>query len=816
MKHILLYILFITISLPITAQSICGEDTALVKGLDRDSIPLSNQFSKITFHQLGNFKLFSLNHILENITSSAIQTILLDSTLLTRNQKRNTFRLNFPISYRTTNFYPSITYVNNNNTQITADTGLFLLEGAGSALGYMKKCLGEQTFPISKPKIGNYYTGLDVATAVVSNVETSIDTLFNGNSRYISIKLDSFKYEAIDDALMFFTNKNCNESRLQPTCGAYQLSFYTRPQFSFNFFTEIFTDSLNASAPFYRAQNCVFAQKDIQFVDSFSLEMINLSTTPSNQLLFSLTESQSLIPHSNNALRDTTQWSFVNHIFQVQDTTEVLVIKPHLNLDSVIHKYLSAFNYQAYIDSLENHIPNQAFYGQFYVTYAFDSIMLTPLGYENLDLCLNDTSLCLSDSVVIDAYQADFIGYRWSTGDTTPSISISTPGTYTLYADYPCGTLCDDFIVYPSAPDSLLPYQDTLELCPPQLPYTLQADSLPNYLWSTGDTTRQIIAQSSGLYTIESAFYCGVVRDSVYIKIKAKEEKDIIAFTDTLVCAKALPFVVEVADTFQSYAWSNGATTAQNTFAQAGEYSIEVSDGCHTYQDTFRLQTEDLDTGIFVQQHFYCPQDFPINIDGFVFNEAKDTIFSQTQSNTCGSRTDSILLFVLPNVLQEKPSINIIDSCKQLGYYLVNVLAKDTNFSYHWESGNPLQFTTKGGETQQLIISNACSTFKIDTFIAKCPEQIIFALPTAFSPNNDGVNDAFRLLYLNPDYELIDLSIYNRWGSQIFSTDKQQTAWEGKFQNENCPIDEYVYQLKLRHKTTSAVEVFSGSVLLVF
>lgn len=66
-------------------------------------------------------------------------------------------------------------------------------------------------------------------------------------------------------------------------------------------------------------------------------------------------------------------------------------------------------------------------------------------------------------------------------------------------------------------------------------------------------------------------------------------------------------------------------------------------------------------------------------------------------------------------------------------------------------------------------------------------------VPSAFSPNGDGVND---LIF--PDgwglKQLNYFRIYNRWGQLLFETNDLKTGWDGRFNGIPQNMDNYVYQ----------------------
>ncbi|MFI5134363.1 MAG: gliding motility-associated C-terminal domain-containing protein, partial [Chitinophagales bacterium] len=66
--------------------------------------------------------------------------------------------------------------------------------------------------------------------------------------------------------------------------------------------------------------------------------------------------------------------------------------------------------------------------------------------------------------------------------------------------------------------------------------------------------------------------------------------------------------------------------------------------------------------------------------------------------------------------------------------------------------------------------------------------------PTAFSPNDDGVNDFFFPMN-NSALNNYDLKIFDRWGEMIFETNDPNVKWDGKYRGSSCDIGVYVYEM---------------------
>ena len=70
-----------------------------------------------------------------------------------------------------------------------------------------------------------------------------------------------------------------------------------------------------------------------------------------------------------------------------------------------------------------------------------------------------------------------------------------------------------------------------------------------------------------------------------------------------------------------------------------------------------------------------------------------------------------------------------------------------------------------------------------------CPE---YELPNVFTPNNDGPNDFF-VPFPYRGVKKIDLTIFNRWGQVVYTSEDPAIGWNGVHQESNEPVTEGVY-----------------------
>ncbi|MBL7704693.1 MAG: gliding motility-associated C-terminal domain-containing protein [Taibaiella sp.] len=89
------------------------------------------------------------------------------------------------------------------------------------------------------------------------------------------------------------------------------------------------------------------------------------------------------------------------------------------------------------------------------------------------------------------------------------------------------------------------------------------------------------------------------------------------------------------------------------------------------------------------------------------------------------------------------------------------------------------------------------------------------AMPNAFSPNGDGLNDIFRpVLKLERAYNTMDFRIYNRYGQLVHATANMNHGWDGMYNGRPADNGMYSYKLVI-YFLDGTNKVFTGEVSLV-
>jgi gliding motility-associated-like protein len=126
---------------------------------------------------------------------------------------------------------------------------------------------------------------------------------------------------------------------------------------------------------------------------------------------------------------------------------------------------------------------------------------------------------------------------------------------------------------------------------------------------------------------------------------------------------------------------------------------------------------------------------------------------------------------------------------------------------WSWDFGNgitsniqapPYQFYTSGTGLKKYTViqtvyaANGCSDTAMHEIVV--PNNCYIAVPNAFTPNGDGLND---YLYPLNAYKAIDLDfkVYNRYGQLIWQTRDWTQKWDGRINGNPQGSGTYVWHL---------------------
>lgn len=194
----------------------------------------------------------------------------------------------------------------------------------------------------------------------------------------------------------------------------------------------------------------------------------------------------------------------------------------------------------------------------------------------------------------------------------------------------------------------------------------------------------------------------------------------------------------------------------------------------------------------------------PQNINTFNFLSSGNYQLEVGDQNGC-IFVDTLI--VVPEINQTSASISVDPTFGDvpLPVSVTNNSVNATNYEWYLNGiyqGNTLtDFTcdTSGIYTIELIawqFDPSCADSALVTVIAF--QNLI--VPTAFTPNNDLINDKWEILALDEQYPKNVVQIFNRWGNQIYQSKEgkySENPWDGTYKGELMPVGSYYFIISL-------------------
>jgi len=193
-------------------------------------------------------------------------------------------------------------------------------------------------------------------------------------------------------------------------------------------------------------------------------------------------------------------------------------------------------------------------------------------------------------------------------------------------------------------------------------------------------------------------------------------------------------------------------------------------------------------------------------------------------NGVCSDTSKQVIVF--DNYMQADFEITSL-VCPEDNAIIKNTSDGNNITQYEWTFGNgstsnlkdpPSQVFSPGLSTYNALVvlkttnSYGCS----DTAMryVKVVNNCYIAVPSAFTPNGDGLND---FLYPLNAYKALDLSfsVYNRFGQRLFFTRDWTNKWDGKFKGQGADPGAYVWILTYTHADTGQRVEQKGTTILI-
>ena len=440
--------------------------------------------------------------------------------------------------------------------------------------------------------------------------------------------------------------------------------------------------------------------------------------------------------------------------------------------------------------------------------------------------------------------------FDWSTGETTPTISVS-PGlttTYTVTVSDTCGVtpvaadIIVDVPVYAPmvltlTPDTAIPCLGDADI---SVLNVAGGDGTFSYEWTTGGSvvgstaTVNVPAGPPTWYLATVTDGCGSIgQDSLLTTTAPLPAIEIVTSGDPTVVCAGDTIEISIASVtggngVYTYTWedANGIVISTGTSVDVpvptdAVYTFTVEDQCG-YNGSATVTT-------------FIPHPEPLIIE---LTEDQVICYGETiELNAQVTGGSGIYTIEWPQLAWSDPKVDVTPL--DLTTYTVNVYEECGLFStaevsidvepttahivvtnlgvddwqfdaatypdpefYFWDLGDGTKVSTQQVRHSyndmedhwvhlEMVSVNGCRAE--DSLYVVPPGQLYF--PNAFTPDGDGVNEVFGpVSHAITDFEM---SVFDRWGELIFTTTADQYTWDGRV-NGGTPAPTGVYVFKYR------------------
>ena len=380
----------------------------------------------------------------------------------------------------------------------------------------------------------------------------------------------------------------------------------------------------------------------------------------------------------------------------------------------------------------------------------------------------NKVKVCAGEPVVLTAYPTWGVPpyrYRWSTGDTTKTITINP--TATLYVSCrifdTCGVFVDDDTLIEVTPSPAADAGTDKVLCEggnTGIGGSPTGDIVNAFLWTSipssatsflTSTTQPNPAVDIPLGSIDTFIYIVRVTDircfrHDTMRVYSVRNPSVKVFPDAIVSVCTGEEVqISTTKPFQTYLWSTGSTSPSIFVSSPGTYFTQVTDslGCAGSSDSVE---------IIVKQ--------PLPVLAF-----PDTTLDPEENAR----------------LYTDLNLSTVDSF----YWTPPLYLNCTNCE------NPVSTPEEDMVYYLYVLDDGC--WVMDSLIIKLNYPFDYFVPNAFSPNGDGVNDDFYPIL--PKVLRIDsFMIFDRWGEKVWDS---LSPWNGDYKGTKLGPDVFIYYVEV-------------------
>ncbi|GAB3640059.1 T9SS type B sorting domain-containing protein [Spirosoma arcticum] len=432
--------------------------------------------------------------------------------------------------------------------------------------------------------------------------------------------------------------------------------------------------------------------------------------------------------------------------------------------------------------------------------------------------------------------------YQWQRdganlrGDTLPTLNVEVSGRYTVVTSQ--ASVCSNDTVSQGVQVTIATPPSVSLSAVNQPPYcagdtvTLRAGGQAGYVYRWRRDGRDLVGERQATLRVsQSGQYVVLARpasavcdgaDTVQVLIGARPVVSVTA-SATAFCADASAQLTAQTSPGDQYVWQrNGSrlpdTTIRLTVRQSGKYQVRVTNpaGCTAASATLALTRYEPPAVQFDSIAPVCGSSpvVPLRgqpgggvyagpgVTGDQFSPSVAGVgrhqltYTVTDPNGCPTEQSRSVLVTPGPALTGSTLYQLVkgDSVR------LQTQASEPISRYQWDPPANLSRTDVASpvanptQTTRYQLTAVGATGCLSTLSVQVDVMETIYIPSAFTPNGDGLNDAWLIPNIT-SFPLCEVAVYNRWGELVFFSKGYAQPWDGTYRQELVGAGVYTYHV---------------------
>lgn len=372
-------------------------------------------------------------------------------------------------------------------------------------------------------------------------------------------------------------------------------------------------------------------------------------------------------------------------------------------------------------------------------------------------------------------------------------------------------------------------HADTLSCHVPKL--RLQATAgFASYLWNDGLSGSSRTVSAPGVYWVQGRFQCDLHVDTFFV-VEDSGGYHIQTFVhDEYFSCQQPGIVLTGSGGYRSYIWDDGSDSIHRFTANPGVYWVRMQNFCEIRVDTF-IVTETQEFQISLGNDTVICEGQTLVLDAGAYPGARynwqdgstESVFEVTRSGTYHVRVTNGNCSTADTVVVRRAEVEQhlgadLSFCRgEIWEHELHARIPDGDVAVLWSTGAAsVSITARDSGIYWVTVTDGQCTGTDTVRITEEMCVCAWMIPHAFTPNGDGRNDQFRVVFQDGcPVSQYQMRIYDRWGRMVYATTDPQQGWDGRIAGQPASVGVYMYEVSFVAGTHHKRQSEKGDLTLI-